>query len=242
MPLADFIHLRVHTAYSLSAGAIKVKELVGLCKANKMPAVAITDTGNLFGTLEFSSYCTEAGVQPIIGCEIALSGGEAQRNGRGPAEPERLVLLVQSEVGYRNLLRLMTHSYLDGEATADPAVTLDDLAGASEGLICLAGGAMGPIGRLVIGGQDDAAEALTLALKAVFPGRLYIELTRHGMSEEARAEAGLIDLAYRHDVPLVATNDCYFPNRDYYEAHDALLCIAQGKVVADDDRRRLTPE
>ncbi len=242
MPLADFIHLRVHTAYSLSAGAIKVKELVGLCKANKMPAVAITDTGNLFGTLEFSTYCTEAGVQPIIGCEIALAGGEAQRNGRGLAEPERLVLLVQSEVGYRNLLRLMTHSYLGGEAMADPAVTLDDLAAAGEGLICLAGGATGPVGRLVAEGQDEAAEALTLALKGVFPGRLYIELTRHGMPEEARAEAGLIDLAYRHDVPLVATNDCYFPNRDYYEAHDALLCIAQGKVVADTDRRRLTPD
>jgi DNA polymerase-3 subunit alpha len=240
MPLADFIHLRVHTAYSLSAGAIKVKELVGLCKANKMPAVAITDTGNLFGTLEFSTYCTESGVQPIIGCEIALTGGEAPRNGRGPAEPERLVLLVQSDAGYGNLLRLMTHSYLDGEATADPAVTLEDLAAAGEGLICLAGGATGPIGRLICDGQDDAAEALTLALKAAFPGRLYIELTRHGMPEEARAEAGLIDLAYRHDIPLVATNDCYFPNADYYEAHDALLCIAQGKVVADTDRRRLT--
>jgi DNA polymerase-3 subunit alpha len=242
MPLADFIHLRVHTAYSLSAGAIKVKELVGLCKANKMPAVAITDTGNLFGTLEFSTYCVEAGIQPIIGCEIALAGGEASRTGRGPAEPERLVLLVQSEVGYRNLLRLMTHSYLGGEATADPAVTLDDLAGAGEGLICLAGGATGPVGRLVADGQAEAAEALALALKSAFPGRLYIELTRHGMPEEARAEAGLIDLAYRHDVPLVATNDCHFPNRDYYEAHDALLCIAQGKVVADGDRRRLTPD
>jgi DNA polymerase-3 subunit alpha len=242
MPLADFIHLRVHTAYSLSAGAIKVKELVGLCKANKMPAVAITDTGNLFGTLEFSSYCTEAGVQPIIGCEMALTGGEASRAGRGPAEPERLVLLVQSEDGYRNLLKLMTRSYLDGEPMANPAVTLDDLAGASDGLICLAGGATGPVGRLVVEGQAEAAEALTLALTAAFPGRLYIELTRHGMPEEARAEAGLIDLAYRHDIPLVATNDCYFPNRDYYEAHDALLCIAQSKVVADDERRRLTPD
>jgi len=242
MPLAEFIHLRVHTAYSLSAGAIKVKELVGLCKANKMPAVAVTDTGNLFGALEFATACAEAGVQPIVGCEIALAAGEASRNGRGPAEPERLILLVQSETGYRNLLRLVTHSYLGGEATADPAVTLDDLAGAGEGLLCLAGGAQGPLGRLIAEGQDEAAETMLTALTGVFPGRLYIELTRHGMPEEARTEAGLIDLAYRHDVPLVATNDCYFPDRGCYEAHDALLCIAQGKVVAEADRRRLTPE
>src|SRR6185312_6887639 len=160
----------------------------------------------------------------------------------GPAEPERLILLVQSEAGYRNLLRLVTHSYLGGEATADPAVTRDDLAGAGEGLLCLAGGAQGPLGRLIAEGQDEAAETMLTALKGVFPGRLYIEVTRHGMPEEARTEAGLIDLAYRHDVPLVATNDCYFPDRGYYEAHDALLCIAQGKVVADNDRRRLTPE
>src|SRR6185312_1915659 len=160
----------------------------------------------------------------------------------GPAEPERLILLVQSEAGYRNLLRLVTHSYLGGEATADPAVTRDDLAGAGEGLLCLAGGAQGPLGRLIAEGQDEAAETMLTALKGVFPGRLYIEVTRHGMPEEARTEAGLIDLAYRHDVPLVATNDCYFPDRGYYEAHDALLCIAQGKVVAEADRRRLTPE
>ncbi|HEX3882520.1 MAG TPA: DNA polymerase III subunit alpha [Stellaceae bacterium] len=245
MPLADFIHLRVHTAYSLSQGAIKVKELVGLCKANKMPAVAITDTGNLFGALEFATLCAEAGVQPIIGCEIALApreGGEGARNTRGPSEPERLVLLVQSETGYRNLLQLVTHSYLGGEATADPAVTLDELAAASEGLLCVGGGATGPLGRLVAEGQDEASEALALALKAAFPGRLYIELSRHGMPDEVRAEAGLIDLAYRHDLPLVATNDCHFPTRDYYEAHDALLCIAQGTVVADSNRRRLTQD
>jgi len=245
MPLADFIHLRVHSAYSLSAGAIKIKELAALCRANRMPAVAITDTGNLFGALEFATICAEAGIQPIIGCEIALAPrdkDEPARNGRAAGEPERLVLLVQDEAGYGNLLRLVSHSYLDGEATADPAVTMAELIEAGEGLICLAGGATGPLGRLVAEGQDEAAETLLAALKAGFPGRLYLELTRHGMPEEARAEAGLIELAYRHDVPLVATNDCYFPDRDFYEAHDALLCIAQGRAVGDADRRRLTPE
>jgi DNA polymerase-3 subunit alpha len=245
MPLADFIHLRVHTAYSLSAGAIRIKELVALCRANRMPAVAITDTANLFGALEFATACAEAGVQPIIGCEIALAagdGGEAARNGRPAPAPGRLVLLVQSETGYRNLLRLISDAYLGGEATADPAVSLAELAAAGDGLLCLAGGAGGPLGRLVAEGQQDAAEGVLAALKEAFPGRLYIELTRHGMPEEARAEAGLVDLAYRHDLPLVATNDCYFSERDFYEAHDALLCIAQGRAIADSDRKRLTPD
>ena len=242
MPLADFIHLRVHTAYSLSAGAIKIKELVGLCKANKMPAVAITDTGNLFGALEFATACAEAGVQPIIGCEIALVAHEASDGARPQREPERIVVLVQSEAGYRNLLGLVSRSYLDSDAGADPAIALADLAANSEGLLCLTGGAKGPLGRLIADGQDVGAGILLDALKAAFPGRLYIELARHGMAEEARTEGGFVDLAYKHELPLVATNDAFFPSRDYYEAHDALLCIAQGKVVDDNDRARLTPE
>src|SRR5215469_111073 len=102
MPLADFIHLRVHTAYSLSAGAIKVKELVGLCKKNSMPAVAITDQGNLFGALEFATACAAEGVQPIIGCEIALAANDPGEGPHASREPERVVLLVQNQTGYRN--------------------------------------------------------------------------------------------------------------------------------------------
>ena len=250
MPLADFVHLRTHSAYSLSSGAIKIKELVKLCRADSMPAVAITDTGNLFGALEFAIACTDAGIQPIIGIEIALAPSEITRgegarvprpvNGHA-AEPDRIVLLAQSETGYRNLIGLTSRAYLDGEAGAEPTVTPADLASANEGLICLAGGAGGPIARLLAEGQSDAAEAALLVLKTAFPGRLYIELQRHGLPEEGRSEAELVDLAYAHDVPLVATNDAYFPDRDFYEAHDALLCIAQGRVVADPDRRRLTP-
>jgi DNA polymerase III subunit alpha len=250
MPLADFVHLRTHSAYSLSAGAIKVKELVALCRAEAMPAVAITDSGNLFGALEFATACAESGIQPIIGVEIALaaaatetargprSGGNGNGNGH---EPARIVLLVQSELGYRNLMALTSRAYLDGEAGAEPALSLADLAAASGGLLCLSGGAGGPLGRLLGDGQREAAEAMAAALKEAFPGRLYIELQRHGLADEARAEPGLVDLAYAHDLPLVATNDAYFPDREFYEAHDALLCIAQGRAVADDDRKRLTP-
>ncbi|MFI4948499.1 MAG: DNA polymerase III subunit alpha, partial [Alphaproteobacteria bacterium] len=253
MPLADFVHLRTHTAYSLSAGAIKIGELVRLCRAAAMPAVAITDSGNLFGALEFATACADAGVQPIIGVEIALapqaavgtghSNGQRPSNGNGSAAtPSRIVLLVQSEVGYRNLMALTSRAFLDGEAGAEPALSMGDLAAANEGLICLAGGAGGPIGRLIAEGQSEAAAAMLATLNEVFPGRLYIELTRHGLPEEARSEAGLVDLAYAHDLPLVATNDAYFPDRDFYEAHDALLCIAEGRAIADSDRRHLTQE
>jgi DNA polymerase III subunit alpha len=242
MPLADFIHLRVHTAYSLSAGAIKIKELVGLCKKNSMPAVAITDSGNLFGALEFATACAGEGIQPIIGCEIALVAHEVGEGTRPQREPERIVVLVQSETGYRNLLGLVSRSFLDNEAGAEPAIALADLAANSEGLLCLTGGAKGPLGRLIADGQDDAASLLLDALKDAFPGRLYIELTRHGLPEEARTENGFVDLAYKHDLPLIATNDAYFPGADYYEAHDALLCIAQSKVVDDNERARLTSD
>jgi DNA polymerase-3 subunit alpha len=112
MPLADFIHLRVHTAYSLSAGAIKIKELVGLCKKNNMPAVAITDSGNLFGALEFATACAGEGIQPIIGCEIALVAHEVADGTRPQREPERVIVLVQSDIGYRNLLGLVSRSFL----------------------------------------------------------------------------------------------------------------------------------
>jgi len=243
MPLAHFIHLRVHTAYSLSAGAIRIKELAALCKAERVPAVAITDTGNLFGALEFAATCSAAGVQPIIGCEIAIERGDTEgssRLGRALSEPDRIVLLVQNEEGYRNLLQLVSQSYLAGEGSTEPSIKRCDLAGASEGLLCLAGGSKGPVGRLLAEGQAEAAEAVLSGLAATFPSRLYVELTRHGTPDEARSEPGLIELAYRHGLPLVATNDVYFPDRDFYEAHDALLCIAQGTVVADADRKRLT--
>ncbi|HZS82158.1 MAG TPA: DNA polymerase III subunit alpha [Stellaceae bacterium] len=245
MAHADFIHLRVHSAYSLSAGAIRIKPLVGLCKQMKMPAVAITDTGNLFGALEFAQACIDAGVQPIIGCEFGLRReGGAERSPRPglPPDPDRVVLLVQSETGYRNLSALVSKSYLETNGGEAPQVAAADLAEYSAGLLCLTGGPGGPIGRLLGEGQSAAAEAMLLRLAALFPGRLYVELMRHGVALEDRIEPPLVELALRHDLPLVATNDCFFPDADFYEAHDALLCIAEGAVVGQRNRRRLTPD
>jgi len=249
MPHADFVHLRVHSAYSLSEGAVRLGEIAGLCRAHDMPAVAVTDSGNLFGALEFASTVAKAGIQPIVGCILPVrrDPGEADarfaaRAGGGDPPPDQLVLLVQNARGYRNLLRLVSAAFLETEGHEAPCVPFDLVRAHADGLIALTGGPGGAVGRWLLEGQGERAERALRALAATFPGRLYVELMRHGMAEEDRIEAELVDLAYRFDLPLVATNDVFFPDASMYEAHDALMCIAQGKRVEDEERRRLTPE
>jgi len=248
MSHAEFVHLRVHSAYSLSEGAIKIPDLVRLCRENGMPAVAVTDTGNLFGALEFAEAASKAGIQPIIGCQLAIARPD-EFVGAAPAAGmvarrtlDNLVLLVKDETGYRNLLKLVSGAFLDTEPGERPHVSMSRLEALSDGLLALSGGPDGAVARLLADGQMEAAEACLERLAAVFPGRFYVELQRHGREEEARIEGDLIDLAFARDLPLVATNDCYFATPEMYEAHDALLCIADGAHVADDNRRRLTPE
>ncbi|MDX9861980.1 MAG: DNA polymerase III subunit alpha, partial [Rhodospirillales bacterium] len=252
MPHADFVHLRVHTAYSLLEGAMRVPDVVKLAHDRRMPAVAMTDTNNMFGAMEFSGACAGAGIQPILGCQLAIgredadkfravaAGGNGPRGARSTADP--MVLLAQSDIGYRNLLKLLKIAYLDTAADADPQVPVAALEAHGEGVIALTGGPAGPVGRLLAEGQAEAAEALLLRLKSAFPGALYVELMRHGLAAEAAVEPALIDLAYAHDLPLVATNEVFFSGPDMYEAHDALICIAAGAYVSESDRRRLTPD
>jgi DNA polymerase-3 subunit alpha len=248
MTHSNFVHLRVHSAYSLSEGAIKIPELVELCVAESMPAVAVTDTANMFGALEFALAAAEGGVQPIIGCQLAVQrpGGKDGANGHAGAEQRApldiLVLLVQNEAGYRNLIGLVSRCYLETEAGEGVHVSLADVEAHADGLIALTGGPDGAVGRLLADGQAEAAEAMLVRLADAFPGRLYVELMRHRLDEESTIEGDLVDLAFRHDVPLVATNDCYFSRPDMFEAHDALLCIAAGAHVTETDRRRLTPD
>jgi DNA polymerase-3 subunit alpha len=249
MPHADFIHLRVHTAYSLAEGAIKVKPLVKLCQSMSMPAVAMTDTGNLFGGLEFSTTCAEAGIQPIIGVQLQVRREDEAEKGFGAGrdqgrslEPDQLVLLVQDEGGYGNLLKLVSKAFLETEGGETPQVSMVDVEFYAEGLLALSGGPLGAVGRLLGEGQNDKAEAVLNRLRAAFSGRLYIELQRHGLPIEDAIEPGLIDFADRYDLPLVATNEPFFADNSMYEAHDALLCIAGGAYVSQNDRRRLTPE
>ena len=242
-----FIHLRTHSAYSLSEGALHIKQLAQLAKAGHMPALAITDTGNLFGALEFSDALAEKGIQPIIGCTLKVDMAEAPKEGalrqaHGLRHIPSLALLARSEAGYLNLMKLSSRAYLSSPDNAENHVAWEYFAGHSEGLICLTGGPAGPVNEALVSGQMGLARAYVEQLKALLGDRLYIELQRHGMEAERQAEAGLIELAYELDVPLVASNECYFARPDDYVAHDALICIAEGEVIATDDRRRLTPE
>ncbi len=246
-----FIHLRTHTEHSLLEGAVPVKKLVGLCTAQAMPAVAVTDTNNMFAALEFSVTAMGAGVQPILGCQISIAHDPAQP-GEKPRSPAPIVLLAQTEQGYMNLMRLNTRLYIDGAMTGSanlPQVTLDELAQNAEGLICLTGGPEGPLGRFHATGQQAKARAILERLAHIYPKHLYVELQRHPgpggalPENEALAERGAIDLAYELDLPIVATNDVYFPKTEMYEAHDALICIAEGAYVDQQQpRRRLTPQ
>ncbi|WP_424976336.1 DNA polymerase III subunit alpha [Dinoroseobacter sp. S124A] len=237
-----FIHLRVHTEYSLLEGAMRLKKLPDLTAKAGMPAIALTDTNNMFAALEFSEAMSKAGIQPIIGCQVDLEFDPAAP-GERPRAPAPLVLLAQTERGYENLMKLNSCLYVDKGGQL-PQVTLAELESLSSDLICLTGGPRGPVGRLLSAGQKPKAEALMARLKAAFDTRLYVELQRHpGDPVCAETEPGMVGLAYAMDLPLVATNDVYFPNESMYEAHDALICIAEGAYVDQQaDRRRLTDQ
>ncbi len=242
MPHGDFVHLRVRSAYSLSEGAIKVKELAKLCESHGMPAMAVTDKGNLFGALEISQTLWEAGIQPIVGCQLPVGREDAEARGSPQGESDDVLLLVQNETGYRNLTKLVSKAYLDSDAASGPQVALEDLERYGAGLIALVGSLESAVGRLISERRLPKAEDALLMYQRLFPGRLYVEVMRHGLAEEAEIEDALVDLAYRHDLPLVATNDVHFADAAMHEAHDALLCIADGAYLSQSDRRRLTPD
>jgi DNA polymerase-3 subunit alpha len=240
---SPFVHLHVHSSYSLLEGALPIAQLAKLASADRQPALALTDTGNLFGALEFSEKMAEAGVQPIIGCSLAVDFGDepVQRAGAAPLSLPRLVLLAASEAGYRNLMQLTSRSFMESADTDAPHVKADWLAERGEGLIALTGGPNGPI-DMAAADRPEVARARLELLAKIYPGRLYVELQRHHLAQERRVEAQLLVLAEALDVPVVASNEPFFASRDDYEAQDALLAIAEGRRIAEADRRQLTPE
>ena len=236
-----FVHLHVHSSYSLLEGALTIARLAELAKNDRQPALALTDTDNMFGALEFSEKLASFGIQPIVGCAIAIDFGDIVNRSTEHSWP-RLVLLATDESGYRSLMRLCSRAYLETAAQERPHIKITWLDETTDGLIALSGGPHGPLDGVLVAGQHPVALSRCQELQRLFGDRLYIELQRHGMAGERLAEPQLIDLAYSRGLPLVATNEPFFATRDDYEAHDALLCIAEGKLVADGERRQLTPE
>ncbi|HET6375787.1 MAG TPA: DNA polymerase III subunit alpha, partial [Methylocella sp.] len=239
-----FVHLHVHSSYSLREGALPVTKLAKLAAADSMPALALTDTNNLFGALEFSEKLAGEGIQPITGLHITVDFEDGPPLPRGEPGGGRaaLVLLAQDEAGYQNLMRIASHAWLDPEPGDLPHVKISCLEDWTAGLIALTGGPGGPLDKAFARDQASLAFGRAEALERLFPSRLYVELQRHGLATERMAEPCLLDLAYRLSLPLVATNEVFFAAASDYEAHDALICIADGTTVSDSSRRQLSPE
>jgi DNA polymerase III subunit alpha len=238
-----FVHLHVHSAFSLLEGALRIDELKKLALKDRMPALALTDTNNLFGALEFSEKMAGAGVQPLVGIELSVEIGD-EKPGRAQHAVVRpgLVLLAATAAGYANLMRLGSRAYMGPGPGEPPHVGLDEILACQDGLIALTGGPDGPIDRALSSGRTEIAAARLERLLGAFGDRLYVEIQRHGVDSERVVEPELLDLAYRRGVPIVGTNEPYFGKADDYGAHDALLAIAEGRLVSDSERRRVTPE
>lgn len=247
--MAKFIHLRNHTEYSLCLGAIKLKKFVSFLSENKIPAVAMTDCHNLFGALEFSVAACKAGVQPIIGCEVVVDGSNFLFNGTKNIQTQeqrakcfcKIILIAKSDQGFLNLIKLISDSYLNRKNGIDPHITLDKLEESNDGLIVLSGGVEGILGKAILNNNKNI-EDITKYFLDNFGNDFYMEIQRHGQENEIKTEDKFIELAYKYNIPLVATNDCYFLKKSMFEAQDALSCIGTAKYVSQDDRKKLTPE
>jgi DNA polymerase-3 subunit alpha len=236
MPFAPFVPLRVLSSYSMLEGAIDPKDIAKLAKERGYPAIAICDRNGLYGIMAFAAACKSEGVQPIIGAMLGVAR-EGERGG-----VDYLALFAQDDAGYDNLCHLVSSAHLDRPLERDPHVTLTDLEGRTDGLIALTGAGEGGLTRLLAEGQHEAGAKLADRLEALFPGRLYIELSRHGDPVCEQAEDALVDLAYARNLPLAATNPANFAEPHMHKAHDAMLCIANSTQIDADDRPRSNPQ
>ena len=241
-----YIALRNHTTYSLCKGAIKIADLIEKAKSLKMPALAIMDSQNLFGALEFSMACKKAGIQPILGCEMMIDFNlQDSKNISNVDFTENLCktpLIATSEEGYRNLMFLVSESYLKRQNGIIPFVNFELLKQKSNGIIALSGGSEGLIGKLLLQGQDKQAQKILLEIKKIFNTNFYIEITRHGIKNEDLIEEKLLQLAFENSLPIVASNDVYFLTPEMHEAQDILSCIYEGHSLVEENRKKNSPE
>ena len=239
MSESGFVHLHLHTEYSLLDGFARIDKLFSKVKERNMNAVAITDHGVMFGVVEFYKQAVKNGVKPIIGCEVYVA--PRTRFDKDPMfdkQAGHLVLLVKDEVGYQNLIKLVSMGYTEGFYYR-PRIDYDLLEKHTEGLICLSACLGGDVQDLLLKGDLEGAEALALRLRAMFaPGDFYLELQDHFIQEQKVVNRRLIALADKINVPLVATNDVHYLDKEDESVHDILLCIQTGKIVSDRERMR----
>lgn len=233
--MSSFVHLHLHTDYSLIDGLVRVKPLISAVAAAGMPAVAITDQHNLFAAVKMYSAAMQAGVKPILGADLRLRDPEDSKNSL------RFVLLCMNMTGYHNLSRLLSRAYIEGQHLGVPMLERDWLADHTDGLICLTG-REGFLGRAVLNGREDEARHQASAWAALFADRFYLELTRTGRDDEERFNQGALAIASALDLPVVASNDVRFLTPDQFEAHEAKVCIHDGRLLDDPRRPRLYSE
>jgi DNA polymerase-3 subunit alpha len=243
---ADFVHLHLHTEYSLLDGANSLDALIKKAIELRMPAVAVTDHGNLFGALDFYLKATKAGIKPIIGCEMYVAPGsrldKSQPAGRHEEASYHLLLLARNKAGYKNLVKLVTAAYLEGFYYR-PRIDKELLAAHSEGLIGMSACLSGEIPSLLVQGRYDAAKKVAEEYRRILgTENFFLELQDNGIPEQDQANKELIRLSKDTGIPLVATNDCHYLNKEDHKAHDALLCIQTGKIVKDENRMKFSSE
>ena len=228
-----FVHLHLHSEYSLLDGACRVADIPKLAKAEGHSAVAITDHGVMYGVVEFYRACVAEGIKPIIGCEVYVAPGSRFDKGPGTAPPSHLVLLCKNETGYKNLMRIVSLSWTEG-FYSKPRVDMELLREYHDGLIALSACLSGAIPRAVVSGDYDYAERLAVEYDAIFGrGSFYLELQNHGIDEQKTVNDALSDIAKRTGIPLAATNDVHYPRRADADTQAILTCIGTNSVITD---------
>ena len=244
MKHSDFVHLHLHTQYSLLDGMIRLEDLFKKAREYKMPAIAITDHGNMFGAIDFYQQAYKQGIKPIIGCELYVA--PHSRTDKSPSSigetARHLIVLVKNTQGYKNLMKLTTAGYLEGFYYR-PRVDKELLKECHEGLIASSACLHGEIAGLIMQGNMEEAKKAAVFYQSIFgEGNFFLELMENGIPEQKIANAGLIEISKELSIPLVATNDCHYLERDHAEAHDVLLCIQTGKTIKDTDRMHLSTD
>ncbi len=242
-----YISLRNHTTYSLCKGAIKIYEIVERAKACAMPALGICDSANLFAALEFSLACKKSGIQPILGVEMLVNFEDKDLKNASNLDIEnslaKLPLIAMDEDGYKNLMFLVSYSFLNRESGLSPHIKFSLLKEHAKGLIALSGASEGVIAKMLNDGQEKKLDDLIKELQTLFlPENFYIEITRHNTEAEKKLEEKFIAIAFKHNAPLVATNDTYFMTRQMHEAQDILNCIGEGRIFLEANRKKNSPE